>query len=322
MRAFITGGAGFIGSHLARALLRQGHEVDVLDDLSTGSMENIADLKSDARFSCVIGGLHDLPRVAGLADRADCIYHLAAAVGVRYVIDNPVRTIETNVRGTEAVLEAAARTRTPVFVASSSEVYGKSHGLPFCEDGDLTLGAPANLRWSYACSKALDECMALAYHSEKGLPVVVGRLFNTAGPGQTGQYGMVLPNFARQATAGQPITVFGDGTQTRCFCHVQDAVRALVGLMAEPGCYGQVFNIGSTREISIAELARLVRDTARSHSAIEFLPYDVAYAAGFEDMRRRLPDLRKIAGQIGWKPEVSLERLVRDVIDHVRAETS
>lgn len=320
MRALITGGAGFIGSHLARTLLDQGHAVDVLDNLSTGRRDNVADLETNDRFSLVVGGLDDSGLVARLADRADCIYHLAAAVGVRYVIDNPIRTIETNVRGTETVLDAAGRTGSPVFIASSSEVYGKSDCIPFREDGDLVLGPTANLRWSYACSKAMDESLALAYHRERGLPVVLGRLFNTTGPRQTGRYGMVLPSFARQAVEGRPITVFGDGAQSRCFCHVADVVQAMTGLMAEPGSYGQVFNIGSTREISIFDLARLVRDTARSESAIELIPYDVAYATGFEDMARRVPDIEKIGRAIGWRSRVSLEQLVHDVVDHVRAE--
>ena len=321
MRIFVTGGAGFIGSHLARALLAQGHEVDILDDLSTGRAENFEDLKSYARFSYVIDSLENASAVARLAERADRIYHLAAAVGVRLVIDDPVGTIETNVRGTEIVLQAAAAKRVPIFIASSSEVYGKSPDLPFREDGDLTLGATANMRWSYACSKALDECLALAYHRDGRLPVVIGRLFNTTGPQQTGQYGMVLPSFARQAVAGEPITVFGDGTQTRCFCHVQDVVRALVGLMEDPRCYGEVFNIGSTREISIADLAGLVRDAAGSSSPIELLPYDQAYAGDFEDMMRRVPDIGKIERMIGWRPEIPLEQLVRDVVSHADRES-
>lgn len=322
MRAFVTGGAGFIGSNLVRALLRQGHAVDVLDDLSTGSAGNLADLKSIDRFSLVIDSLENRSAVARFADEADCVFHLAAAVGVRYVIDHPIRTIETNVRGTEIVLDAAARTGTPVFIASSSEVYGKSARVPFGEEDDLSLGATSNPRWSYACSKAMDEIMALAYHRERGLPVVVGRLFNTTGAGQTGRYGMVLPTFARQAVESLPITVFGDGAQTRCFCHVDDTVRAIIGLMAESGCHGQVFNIGTTREVSIADLAGLVRDTAKSRSAIEFVPYDVAYAIGFEDMARRVPDIGRITRRIGWRSRISLERLVRDVVDRAREDLS
>ena len=320
MRILVTGGAGFIGSHLARALLTQGHEVDILDDLSTGRVENIEDLKADPRFSSVIDSLENVAAVARLAERADRIYHLAAAVGVRLVIDDPVGTIETNVRGTEILLQAAVARRTPVFMASSSEVYGKSPDIPFREDGDLTLGATANMRWSYACSKMLDECLALAYHRDGRLPAVIGRLFNTTGPGLTGRYGMVLPGFARQAVAGEPITVFGDGTQTRCFCHVRDVVRALIGLMEDTRCYGHVFNVGSTREITIADLARLVRDVAGSNSPIELVSYDEAYEGDFEDMMRRVPDIGKIGQQIGWRPEVSLEQLVRDVVDHARGE--
>lgn len=315
MRMLVTGGAGFIGSHLTRALLQQGHAVDILDDLSTGRAGNVADLESKPRFSCVVDNIENASVVAGLVERSDRIFHLAAAVGVRLIIDDPVGSIETNVLGAETVLRAAARRGTPVFIASSSEVYGKSANLPFREDGDLALGATDNIRWSYACSKALDECLGLAYHRDRGVPVVVGRLFNTTGPGQTGRYGMVLPGFARQATAGQPITVYGDGTQTRCFCHVGDTVRALIGLMEDPECYGQVFNIGATREISIGELARLVRDTARSGSAIEIVPYDRAYGSGFEDMMRRVPDIGKIGRQIGWRPEISLEQMVQEVVD-------
>lgn len=322
MRIFITGGAGFIGSHLARALLKQGHEVDILDDLSTGRAENIEDIKADPRFSCVIDSLENVAAVARLAERADRIYHLAAAVGVRLVIDDPVGTIETNVRGTEIVLQAATVKQTPIFIASSSEVYGKSPDLPFHEDGDLTLGATANMRWSYACSKALDECLALAYHRDGRLPAVIGRLFNTTGPGQMSRYGMVLPGFARQAVAEEPITVFGDGEQTRCFCHVQDVVRALIGLMEDSRCYGQVFNVGSTREISIADLARLVRGAAGSRSSIELIPYDKAYQGDFEDMMRRVPDIGKIERQIGWRPEILLEQLVDDVVSHARRESS
>lgn len=321
MRVFITGGAGFIGSHLARAFLGRGHEVDILDDLSTGRAENIADIRDQSGFSCVVDSIENLAAVTELAARADCIYHLAAAVGVRLIIDSPVRSIETNVLGTEIVLQATARANTPVFIASSSEVYGKTRDLPFREDNDLVLGAPSSLRWSYACSKAVDECLALAYHRERDLPVVIGRLFNTAGPGQTGQYGMVLPTFARQAVDGKPITVHGDGTQTRCFCHVDDVVEALIRLMETPGCYGQLFNIGSTREISITGLAELVRDIAKSQSAIEYVPYEKAYATDFEDMQRRLPDIAKIGRSVGWRPEISLERLVRDVVDHARRET-
>ncbi|MDH3228707.1 MAG: GDP-mannose 4,6-dehydratase [Alphaproteobacteria bacterium] len=322
MRVLVTGGAGFIGTHLVRMLLRQGHEVAVLDDLSTGRAENIEAFRSDPRFSHVVGDVGNVPLVTELVERADLVYHLAAAVGVRLVLDNPVKTIETNVLGTEAVLKAAARDRSPVFLASSSEVYGRSPDVPFREDCDLMLGATGNMRWSYACSKAVGESLALAYHRERGLPVIVGRLFNTTGPGQTGQYGMVLPTFARQAVEGRPITVYGDGTQTRCFCHVTDTVRALVGLMQGSGSFGQVFNIGSTQEISIHALARLVRDIARSNSAIELVPYHEAYAEGFEDMMRRVPDTGRIAQRIGWRPEISLERLVREVVDRARAETS
>jgi UDP-glucose 4-epimerase len=317
MKAFITGGAGFIGSHLTEALLEQGHEVFILDDLSTGSAENFRPFKTNPKFHYHIASFMDVPLVNELIDCADVTYHLAAAVGVKLIVESPVHTIETNVRGTEIVLAAAAKKQKPVFVASTSEVYGKSTEFPFREEGDLVMGATSKGRWSYACSKAIDEFLALAYFREKKLPTVVGRLFNTVGPRQTARYGMVLPTFARQALANEAITVYGDGTQSRCFCHVKDTVRALIGLMQNDKSYGEVFNIGSTREISIEGLASLVKEQAGSTSAITKIPYAEAYAEGFEDMMRRVPSIEKIKNHIGWEPRFALEEIVRDVITSV-----
>ncbi len=317
MRVFITGGAGFIGSHLTDTLLDAGDDVVILDDLSTGSADNFRRFKANPRFQYQVASFLDVPLINELVDGADIVYHLAAAVGVKLIVESPVYTIETNVRGTEIVLAAAAKKKKPVFVASTSEVYGKSTDFPFREDGDLVMGATTKGRWSYACSKAIDEFLAIAYYREKGLPTVVGRLFNTVGPRQTARYGMVLPSFARQAKANEPITVYGDGKQTRCFCHVGDTVRALAGLMRTEASYGQVFNIGGGREISMRALAELVRDTAGSKSEIVYVPYAEAYAAGFEDMMRRVPDTSKLRAHLGWEPQKSLEDIVRDVVDSV-----
>src|SRR5215207_6616955 len=285
MRYLITGGAGFIGSHLAEELLERGNGVHVLDDLSTGAMDNIRHLKGHSRFSYTIESAASPATVAELVDEADVVFHLAAAVGVDLIVDSPVRTIETNVHCTEIVLAAANKKKKPVFVASTSEVYGKSTDLPFREDGDLLLGPTTTGRWSYACSKAIDEYLALAYCKERRLPIVVGRLFNTVGPRQTGRYGMVVPSFVRQALAGEPITVYGDGHQRRCFCHVKDVVRALADLMDSDTAAGEVFNVGSTEEVTIMELAERVRAACDSQSEIRHVPYEEAYEAGFEDMR-------------------------------------
>jgi UDP-glucose 4-epimerase len=320
MKYLITGGAGFVGSHLAEELLRRGHDVSVVDDLSTGTIHNIRHLKTHDRFHYVIDTCADRPLMAELVDGADVIYHLAAAVGVKLIVESPVRTIETNIRLTEILLEIACKKRRPVFIASTSECYGKSGQIPFHEGGDLVLGPSAKGRWAYACSKLIDEFLAIAYYRERKLPTVVARLFNTVGPRQTGQYGMVVPTFVRQALAGEPLTVYGDGQQSRCFTHVSDVVRALVGLMEAPAAYGEVFNIGNTGETSILDLAREVLRLTGSKSEIVFVPYEEAYEPGFEDMPRRVPDLAKIKGLIGWEPTIGLTQILNDVIDsHRRA---
>lgn len=318
MRYLITGGAGFIGSHLAEELLRRGHEVFVVDDLSTGSINNIRHLKTHDRFHYVVDTCSNVQLMAELVDGCDVIYHLAAAVGVKLIVESPVRTIETNIRLTEIILNLANKKKRPIFVASTSEVYGKSMDFPFKEDGDIVMGATHKGRWSYACSKAIDEFLAIAYWKEKKLPTVVARLFNTVGPRQTGQYGMVVPTFVRQAMANKPITVYGDGKQSRCFTHVHDVVRALIGLMETEATYGQVFNIGNNVEITIGDLAKQVRELCQSKSEIVFVPYEKAYEQGFEDMARRVPDVAKINGAIGWKPSIPLTQILTDVIEFQR----
>ena len=318
MRALITGGAGFIGSHLADALLDDGHEVFVLDNLSTGSIENIFDLKGRPGFHYTIESITNEPVLAEHIDWADVVVHLAAAVGVRLIVEAPVRTIETNVYGTEVVLKHAAKKRRLVVIASTSEVYGKSAAVPFREDADLVLGPTTKHRWAYACSKAIDEFLALAYWKEKRLPVVVVRLFNTVGPRQTGQYGMVIPTFVQQGLAARPITVFGDGRQTRSFSYVGDVVRGLMALIAEPRAVGEVFNIGNPEETTIRALAELVRSRTGSRSEIVTVPYDEAYEAGFEDMPRRVPDIGKIRALVGYAPHVELPDIVDRVIEHFR----
>ena len=320
MKALITGGAGFIGSHLAEALLAAGAEVTIVDDLSTGSIENIEHLKEHEKFSYSIESLRNRPHLAELVDRADVIFHLAAAVGVRLIIESPVRTIETNVNGTEQVLALAAKKRKKVLLTSTSEVYGKSNKVPFGEDDDLVLGPTAKSRWSYACSKALDEFLALAYWREKHVPVVIVRLFNTVGPRQTGRYGMVIPNFVRQALRDQPITVFGDGNQSRCFSWVGDVVGALIRLAEHPDAVGQVFNVGGDEEISIGGLANRVKAVTRSRSPIEFVDYTRAYEDGFEDMPRRVPDLTKIRRLIGYRPTLGLDEILGRVIEYERSK--
>jgi UDP-glucose 4-epimerase len=320
MKAFLTGGAGFIGSHLAERLLDSGHEVLILDDLSTGSIDNISHLKGAPRFSYVVDSVTNEPLLAEMIDRCDVVFHLAAAVGVKLIVEQPVHTIETNVHGTEVVLKHAAKKKKLVFIASTSEVYGKSADVPFRESADLVLGPSEKHRWAYACSKLIDEFLALAYWKEKKLPVVVVRLFNTVGPRQTGRYGMVLPTFVRQALAEEPITVFGDGTQSRSFTYVSDVVDALVALALEPRAIGHVFNVGNQGEISIRELAERVKTITGSGSPIHLVPYDEAYEAGFEDMPRRVPDISKLGELIGYQPKVDLDDMISRVIAHAREQ--
>jgi len=321
-RAMITGGAGFIGSHLAESLLEHGHQVTVIDDLSTGRYENIQHLVDRPNFHFAIDTITNEVVMDRLASECDVIFHLAAAVGVMLIVERPVHTIETNVMGTEAVLKAALRYRAKVLIASTSEVYGKGNQVPFREDDDVVLGPTSRSRWAYAASKMVDEFLALAYFREKNLPVVIFRLFNTVGPRQTGQYGMVIPRFVQQALRGEPITVYGDGQQTRCFIHVADAVEAILALADSPQAVGEVFNIGGTEEITIASLAERIIEMVRTRSdgedpvgEIRFVPYDEAYAVGFEDMRRRVPNTTKILEFTGWKPNRSFDQVLRDIIE-------
>jgi nucleoside-diphosphate-sugar epimerase len=316
LRVLITGGAGFIGSHLADAYIERGDEVFVIDDLSTGTIENIHHLKNNPRFHYTIESVHNQPVTAELVDQSDVVVHLAAAVGVKLIVESPVRTIETNVRGTEVVLALANKKKKRVLLASTSEVYGLSSDVPFREDGNLVMGATTKGRWSYACSKAIDEFLALAYWREKKLPTTIVRLFNTVGPRQTGRYGMVIPTFVRQALAGKPITVYGDGLQTRCFGYVGDVVSALVKLVDHNGSVGQVFNIGSAEEVSILELANQVKELTKSKSEIVFIPYDEAYEEGFEDMPRRVPDTSKVRDLVGFEPRMKLDGILRSVIEY------
>jgi UDP-glucose 4-epimerase len=316
VRYLITGGAGFIGSHLSEALLDRGDEVFVLDDLSTGSVENIRHLKTNNRFHYIFDSIMNKHLLAELVDESDAIFHLAAAVGVRLIVESPVRTIETNVHGTQNVLDAASKKKKLVFTASTSEVYGKSDKVPFHEDADLVLGPTSKGRWSYAASKALDEFLALSFWKEKKLPVVVARFFNTVGPRQTGRYGMVLPNFVRQALASEPITVYGSGGQSRCFCDVRDCVQAVLRLVGNDQAVGEVVNIGSTEEVSIEDLAGLVKQRSKSSSPITHIPYDQAYEPGFEDMPRRVPSLDKLEQLTGFRPAIPLVEIVDRVIAH------
>jgi UDP-glucose 4-epimerase len=318
MRYLITGGAGFIGSHLSEALIALGEEVFVLDDLSTGSAENIRHLKSNNRFHYIFDSIMNKHLLAELVDDSDVIFHLAAAVGVKLIVESPVRTIETNVHGTQNVLDAASKKKKLVFTASTSEVYGKSDKVPFREDADLVLGPTSKGRWSYAASKALDEFLALSFWKEKKLPVIVARFFNTVGPRQTGRYGMVLPNFVRQALAGEPITVYGTGEQSRCFCDVRDCVEAVLRLVGSGKAIGEVVNIGSTEEVSIGALAQLVKQRTKSNSSIVYIPYDQAYEPGFEDMPRRVPALEKLVGMTGFRPSVPLIDIVDGVVGYFR----
>ncbi|NLG26891.1 MAG: NAD-dependent epimerase/dehydratase family protein [Chloroflexi bacterium] len=318
MRALITGGCGFIGSHLAEALLARGDAVTVVDNLSTGRFENIAALVDRPGFQFVIENITNEPVMDRLVSECDLVCHLAAAVGVELIIRDPVGVIETNIRGCEALYRIAARYRKKVLLASTSEVYGKSEHVPFREDDDRVLGPTTRSRWSYACSKAMDEFLALAYAKQRALPTVIVRLFNTVGPRQTGRYGMVVPRFVQQALRGQPLTVYGDGQQSRCFCGVQDVVRALAELAAEPRAEGEVYNVGSTEEITIRGLAERVVQRAESSSPIVLVPYDQAYETGFEDMRRRVPDTGRIRALIGWQPRLSLDAILDSVIAYER----
>lgn len=319
MRILITGGAGFIGSHLAERCLDRGDEVYVIDDLSTGSIENIQNIRQHPRFNCVIDSVTNAQLTAEMVDLCDIVYHLAASVGVRLIIESPVRTIETNLRGTEVVLALAAKKRKRVLITSTSEVYGKQTRVPFREDYDLVLGPTDKARWSYACSKAIDEFLAIAYWKEKRVPTVIARLFNTVGPRQSDRYGMVVPSLVKQALAGREMTVFGDGSQSRCFTHVSDAVDALIGLAEHPGALGEVYNVGSTEEITMIELARTIKNLTGSKSQIVLVPYDKAYEQGFEDMDRRLPDISKVNKLIGYSPKTSLDEILRGVIEYERS---
>jgi nucleoside-diphosphate-sugar epimerase len=321
VKALITGGAGFVGSHLAEALLARGDQVEILDNLSTGSIDNIEHLKGARGFRYTVDSVMNEPVTAELIDRADVVFHLAAAVGVRLIVESPVNTIETNVHGTEMVLKLANKKKKKVLLASTSEVYGKSLAVPFREDTDLVLGPTHKGRWSYACSKAIDEFLALAYHKEKRLPVVIFRLFNTVGPRQTGRYGMVIPNFVKQALLGHPLTVYGDGTQSRCFTYVSDVVGVLLKLADHEGAVGQVLNVGNDREeVTIGDLARRVKERTGSRSEIVTVPYDQAYEEGFEDMPRRVPDLGKLRGLTGYEPRVHLDEILDRVIEYFTSD--
>jgi UDP-glucose 4-epimerase len=313
MTYLVTGGAGFIGSHLCERLLADGHRVLVLDDLSTGRFDNVAHLEGHAGFELRVASVTDPPIVERCVIESDAVFHLASAVGVKLVVDQPVKTIETIVGGTDNVLRFCARYRRPVLLTSTSEVYGKSEKIPFAEGDDCVIGPTTTRRWAYACAKAIDEFLAMAHWNESRLPVVVARLFNTVGPRQTGRYGMVIPRFVEQALAGEPITVYGDGTQSRCFAHVLDVVDALVTLMSRPAARGEVFNIGNDEEVTILQLAERVRKITGSSSPIRLVPFSQAYAAGFEDMVRRVPDLGKIRNLIGYRPKRSLDMILADV---------
>lgn len=318
MRYLITGGAGFIGSHLAERLLARGNRVVLLDNLSTGSMDNIRHLKASGQMEYHLDNIENLQLLAELVDDADVIVHLAAAVGVKLIVESPVRTIETNVNGTQRILEAACKKRKLVLTASTSEVYGKNTNVPFREDADLVLGPTTKGRWSYAASKALDEFLALSYWKEKRLPVIVVRLFNTVGPRQTGRYGMVLPNFVKQALDNEPICVYGNGKQSRCFCDVRDTVEGLIRLMDTERSIGEVVNVGNTGEITIEDLAKLVKERTGSSSSIEYVPYDRAYEPGFEDMMRRVPSVDKLHALTGFRPQTSLNEIIDRVTAYFR----
>jgi UDP-glucose 4-epimerase len=319
VRSLITGGAGFIGSYLAEELLSRNETVYILDELSTGNMENIDHLKNNSRFHYAIGSVHNEALISEIMDRCDIVYHLAAAVGVKLIVESPVNTIENNVHGTEIVLKVANKKKKKVLITSTSEVYGKSNAVPFREDQDLVLGPTTKGRWSYACSKAIDEFLAIAYWNEKKLPVVIVRLFNIVGPRQTGRYGMVIPSFVQQAISGQPITVYGDGTQSRAFSYVGDVVKAIADLAHHPDAVGEVFNIGNNREITMNDLAALVKRITGSSSEVVHVPYHEAYEKGFEDMPRRIPDISKAQRLVGFNPTVGLEDILRKIIADIRS---
>jgi len=321
VKSLITGGSGFVGSHLAESLLSQGHQVIVIDDLSTGSSNNIVALKANRNFHYIIDTIFNRNLLAELVDEADVIFHLAAAVGVKLIVESPVRTIETNIKGTEIVLEMAAKKKRKVLIASTSEVYGKSDKELFNENDDLILGPTYKGRWSYAASKAVDEFLGLAYFREKRLPVIIVRLFNTVGPRQTGQYGMVIPRFVEQALQERPITVYGNGRQVRSFTWVGDVADALIKLVETPVAVGEIFNLGCREKITILELAQLVKDLTQTSSPIQFVPYDVAYEQGFEDIIYRLPDISKIERLIGYKPTRTLPEILQSVIEYYRPQT-
>ena len=315
MKVLITGGAGFIGSHLAEKLLENGEQVVVVDNLSTGSLENIESFKDHPRFDFVTGDIRNTELMESLVERSDVVYHLAAAVGVRLIAEDPVHTIETNIDGTEKVLNVVNKYSRRILIASTSEVYGKSEAVPFCEDDDIVLGSTSLSRWSYACSKAIDEFLGLAFHRQYGLGVVIGRFFNTIGPRQTGQYGMVVPRFVQKALKNEPVLIYGTGKQTRCFCCVFDLVEAIINLMDCERAAGKVYNIGSCEEISIEELADKIIEMTGSKSEKQFVPYEVAYGRPIEDMMRRMPSLERIEKTIGWKARTSLDETLRVIIE-------
>jgi UDP-glucose 4-epimerase len=317
MRYLVTGGAGFIGSHLAEELIERGDAVTVLDDFSTGRFDNIAHIDGHPLLTIVKGDVRDQRLVEETVRNTDMVYHLASAVGVQLVVERPVHTIDTIVHGTATVLEACSRYRRPVLITSTSEVYGKANKVPFSEEDDSITGPPSRRRWCYACAKALDEFLALAHWHECRLPVVLARLFNTVGPRQTGQYGMVIPSFVQRALRNEPIRVFGDGSQSRCFCHVKDVVNALLGLLGPKETRGQLYNVGSSDEITIRDLAERVRDYTGSKSEIVMIPYEEAYGEGFEDMQRRVPDISKIEQAIGFRPQLSLDDVIRDCVQYM-----
>jgi UDP-glucose 4-epimerase len=322
MKVLITGGAGFIGSHLSDRLIEAGHRVTAVDDLSTGRPENVAHLEGAPGFQFVHESIMHEAVMDRLVSECDVVYHLASAVGVELIVSRPVEVIERCILGTEIVLRTAHRYKKKVLLTSTSEVYGKNSRVPFSEDDDRVLGPTTKSRWSYSCAKAIDEFLALAYQKEKKLPIVIVRLFNTVGPRQTGQYGMVVPRFVQQALNGKPLTVYGDGSQQRCFGYVGDVVGALVGLMEHPSAVGQIFNIGNTEEVSILELAQRVIKLTKSSSTITMVPYDVAYEAGFEDMARRIPDLTRVKSLIGYQPKVGLDEIIARIAAHFRETAS